>query len=78
MVRRVETRAAAGPDWSDMRSVLRRRASQWTITGRSAAMVLILVTAFVLGSWLQIALAPQPVDTHIPTTHRLAEQLDLL
>jgi hypothetical protein len=47
--------AAAGP-------------SPWVIYSiASAAMVVILVTTFVLGSWLQIgALAPQPIDTHVP------------
>jgi len=46
--------AAAGP-------------SPWVVYSiASVAMVLILVTAFMLGSWLQIgALAPQPIDTHV-------------
>ena len=58
-----------GPDWSDMMIRLAAAGpSPWVIYSiASAAMVLILVTAFVLGSWLQIgALAPQPIDTHVP------------
>ena len=47
--------AAAGP-------------SPWVIyTTASAALVVILITAFLVGSWLQIgALAPQPINTHFP------------
>jgi hypothetical protein len=58
-----------GPDWSDMMIRLAAAGpSPWVIYSvASAAMVLILVTAFVLGSWLQIgALAPQPVQVHLP------------
>jgi hypothetical protein len=46
--------AAAGP-------------SPWVIyTAASAALVVILVGAFLAGSWLQIgALAPQPISTHV-------------
>ncbi len=52
-----------GPDWADM--MIRLAASgpsPWVVyTTASAALVVILVTAFILGSWLQIgALAPQP------------------
>ncbi|HEY1421253.1 MAG TPA: hypothetical protein VGG90_11185 [Candidatus Dormibacteraeota bacterium] len=56
-----------GPDWSD---VLIRIAGSgpppWVIySAASAALVLILVTAFVVGSWLQLgSLAPQPVTFH--------------
>jgi hypothetical protein len=47
--------AAAGP-------------APWVIyAAASAALVVILLTAFVVGSYLQIgALAPQPIDTHVP------------
>jgi len=47
--------AAAGP-------------SPWVVyTTASAALVVILVAAFLVGSWLQIgALAPQPVQVHLP------------
>jgi hypothetical protein len=58
-----------GPDWSDMMIRLAAAGpSPWVIYSvASAAMVVILVTAFVLGSWLQVgALAPQPIDTHVP------------
>jgi hypothetical protein len=58
-----------GPDWSDMMIRLAAAGpSPWVIYSiASAAMVVILVTTFVLGSWLQIgALAPQPIDTHVP------------
>jgi hypothetical protein len=57
-----------GPDWS---SLLIRIAgtgpSPWVIyTAASAALVVILVAAFLVGSWLQLgALAPQPVQVHI-------------
>jgi hypothetical protein len=57
-----------GPDWSD---VLIRIASlgpsPWMIyTAASAALVVILLTAFIVGSYLQIgALAPAPVESHV-------------
>lgn len=57
-----------GPDWSD---ILIRIASSgpspWVVyTTASAALVLILVGAFLVGSWLQLgALATQPVQVHI-------------
>jgi hypothetical protein len=56
-----------GPDWTD---VLIRIAGSgpppWVVyTAASAALVVILVTAFVVGSYLQLgALAPQPVTFH--------------
>ena len=52
-----------GPDWSDMMIRLAAAGpSPWVIyTAASAALVVILITAFLVGSWLQIgALAPQP------------------
>ena len=58
-----------GPDWSDLMIRLATAGpSPWVIYSvASATMVVILITAFVLGSWLQIgALAPQPIDTHVP------------
>jgi hypothetical protein len=65
----VETwRPRRGPDWADMMIRLAAAGpSPWVIyTVASAAMVVIIVTAFVLGTWLQIgALAPQPIDSHV-------------
>ena len=57
-----------GPDWSDLMIRLAAAGpSPWIVYSiASAAMVVILITAFMLGSWLQIgALAPQPIDTHV-------------
>jgi hypothetical protein len=56
-----------GPDWSDlMRRIGSGGPSPWVIyTTASAALVVILFAAYLIGSWLQIgALAPQPVETH--------------
>lgn len=56
-----------GPDWPD---ILIRLAgsgpSPWVVyAAASAALVVILVSAFLVGSWLQLgALAPQPVPFH--------------
>jgi hypothetical protein len=58
-----------GPDWSDLMIRLAATGpSPWVIyTAASAALVVILVAAFVVGTYLQIgALAPQPIDTHVP------------
>jgi hypothetical protein len=58
-----------GPDWSDLMIRLAATGpSPWMIyTAASAALVVILLTAFVLGSYLQIgALAPQPIESHVP------------
>jgi len=45
--------AAAGP-------------SPWVVyTTASAALVVILVTAFLVGSWLQIGALAQPIDSHM-------------
>jgi hypothetical protein len=58
-----------GPDWPD---VLIRLAGSgppaWMVyTTASAALVVILVIAFIVGSALQLgALAPQPVPVHLP------------
>ncbi len=57
-----------GPDWPDI--LIRIAASgpsPWVIyTAASAALVVILVTAFIVGSYLEIgALAPQPVESHV-------------
>jgi hypothetical protein len=57
-----------GPDWPD---VLMRIAgsgpSIWVVyTAASAALVVILVSAFLVGSYLQIgSLAPRPVESHV-------------
>ncbi len=58
-----------GPDWSDL--MIRLAAAgpaPWVIySAASAALVVIIVTAFLVGSWLQIgALAPQHVDVTLP------------
>ena len=56
-----------GPDWSDMMIRLAAAGpSPWVVyTTASAALVVILITAFIVGSWLQIgALAPQPINSH--------------
>jgi hypothetical protein len=56
-----------GPDWPD---ILIRLAGSgpppWVVyAAASAALVVILVSAFLVGSWLQLgALAPQPVLFH--------------
>jgi hypothetical protein len=56
-----------GPDWPD---ILVRLAgagpSPWLVyAGASAILVVILVSAYLIGSWLQLgALAPQPVPFH--------------
>jgi hypothetical protein len=57
-----------GPNWSD---ILIRMAGSgpapWVVyTAASAALVVILITAFIIGSALQLgALGPQPVQTHL-------------
>ena len=58
-----------GPDWSDMMIRLAAAGpSPWVVyTTASAALAVIIVAAFLVGSWLQIgALAPQPIDVHVP------------
>ena len=57
-----------GPDWSDLMIRLAAAGpSPWVIySAASAALVVILVGAFLVGSWLEIgALAPQPISTHV-------------
>jgi len=57
-----------GPDWSDLMIRLAAAGpSPWAIyTAASATLVVILIGAFLVGSWLQIgALAPQPISTHV-------------
>lgn len=57
-----------GPDWSDLMIRLAAAGpSPWVVyTTASAALVVILVGAFLVGSWLHIgALAPQPIVTHV-------------
>ncbi len=54
-----------GPDWSDLMIRLAAAGpSPWVVyTTASAALVVILISAFIVGSWLQIgALAPQPAQ----------------
>lgn len=58
-----------GPDWPDI--LIRLAGSgppSWLLyTAASAALVLILVTAFLVGSYLELgALAPQPVPVQLP------------
>ena len=57
-----------GPDWSDLMIRLAAAGpSPWVVyTTASAALVVILIGAFLIGSWLQVgALAPQPIVTHV-------------
>jgi len=57
-----------GPDWSDMMIRLAAAGpSPWVVYSvASVAMVVILVSDFLVGSWLGIgALAPQPIDSHV-------------
>jgi hypothetical protein len=56
-----------GPDWPDLLVRLAGSGpSPWVVyAAASAALVIILVSAFLVGSWLQLgALAPQPVPFH--------------
>jgi hypothetical protein len=57
-----------GPDWPGLLiQIAGTGPSPWMIyAAASAALVVILVGAFLVGSWLQLgALAPQPVQVHI-------------
>ena len=57
-----------GPDWPGLLiRIAGSGPSPWVIyTAASAALVVILISAFLVGSWLQLgALAPQPVEVHI-------------
>ena len=57
-----------GPDWSDMMIRLAAAGpSPWVVyTTASAALVVILFSAFLVASWLQLgAFAPQPINTHL-------------
>ena len=58
-----------GPDWPGlMAKVAGNGPSAWMLYSfASAALIVILVGAFIVGSYLQIgALAPQPVNSHLP------------
>lgn len=57
-----------GPDWSGLLiRIAGTGPSPWVVyMAASAALVVILVGAFLVGSWLQLgALAPQPVQVHL-------------
>ncbi|TMC12038.1 MAG: hypothetical protein E6J30_01265 [Chloroflexi bacterium] len=56
-----------GPDFSDLLLRIGAGPSPWVLyTSASAALVVILVAAFLVGSYLQIgALAPQPLPANI-------------
>jgi len=56
-----------GPDCSDLMVRLGAGPSPWVLyTAASAALVVILLVAFLVGSYLQIgALAPQPLPANI-------------
>jgi len=57
-----------GPDWADMMIRLAAAGpSPWVVyTTASAALVVILFAAFLVGSWLQLgALGPAPVESHL-------------
>ena len=51
-----------GPDWTELMNRISGGPAPWVVyVTASAALTVILVTAFIIGSWLQIgALAPQP------------------
>jgi hypothetical protein len=56
-----------GPDWTDLLiKIAGSGPSPWVIySTASAALVIILFAAFLVGSWLQIgSLAPQPTQFH--------------
>ncbi len=57
-----------GPDWPGLLiKIASSGPSPWVIyTAASAALVVILIGAFLVGSWLQLgALAPQQVQVHL-------------
>ncbi len=57
-----------GPDWSDMMIRLAAAGpSPWVVyTTASVALVVIIVAAYLIGSYLAIgALAPQAITTHV-------------
>ena len=56
-----------GPDFSDLMLRVGAGPSPWVLyTAASAALVVILLAAFLVGSYLQIgALAPQPIPANI-------------
>jgi len=60
-------RPKRGPDWQDLMSRVGSGPSPLVLyTVASAALVVILILAFILGSALQIgALAPQPIHSNI-------------
>lgn len=66
----VETWAPrSGPDWPGFLARVAGNGPSplMLYSVASAALVVILIAAFVVGSYLQIgALAPQPVNTHLP------------
>jgi hypothetical protein len=58
-----------GPDWSDlMVRIAGSGPPAWVLyTTASAALVVILLAAFLIGSALQLgALAPQPIQVNLP------------
>ncbi|HKV89221.1 MAG TPA: hypothetical protein VJT78_14595 [Candidatus Dormibacteraeota bacterium] len=57
-----------GPDWSDlMIRIAGRGPAPWVVyTSASAALVVILFAAFLVGTWFNLGgFAPQQVNTHI-------------
>lgn len=60
-------RPRRGPDWQDLMLRVGAGPSPWVLyTVSSAALIVILVAAFIIGSALQIgALAPQPISSTI-------------
>jgi cytochrome c-type biogenesis protein CcmH/NrfG len=56
-----------GPDWSDlMIRIAAAGPSPWVIyTTASAALVVILFSAYLVGSWLQIGALAQPINSHL-------------
>ena len=62
-------RPRRGPDWSDlMVRIAGTGPPAWVLyTSASAALVVILLAAFLIGSALQLgALAPQPIQVNLP------------
>jgi hypothetical protein len=62
-------RPRRGPDWSDlMVRIAGTGPPAWVLyTSASAALVVILLAAFLIGSALQLgALAPQPIPVNLP------------
>jgi hypothetical protein len=60
-------RPRRGPDWPDLIARVSSGPSPWAVyTVASAALIVILIAAYIVGSVLQIgALAPQPINANL-------------